>query len=83
MTGPDPVNALDLGPGVTFARLPFGGGVLVNGATLALAECDQRHRELINAALAGDRAATSTRLAARLVADGWLAIRIEREDPPV
>jgi hypothetical protein len=83
LTGPEPVPTLELSPDVTFARLPFGGGVLVNATTLAIAECDQRHRELVDAALAGDRTAISTRLAARLVKDGWLVIRTEREDPPV
>ncbi|GAB3921643.1 hypothetical protein GCM10029976_008980 [Kribbella albertanoniae] len=74
--------AFALAPGVSFARLPFGGGVLVNATTLAVAECDQQHRQYVDVLLTGvgpDAGHELRRFAGDLVRQGWLAFH-ERND---
>ncbi|GHH61300.1 hypothetical protein GCM10017774_87050 [Lentzea cavernae] len=57
---------------VTVTMLPFGGAVLVNGTTLAVAECTDAEAEVIALVLGGepvpDRAAP---FVAQLVEAGW------------
>lgn len=71
-----PVPTFALASGVSFARLPFGGGVLVNATTLAVAECDQQHRQYVDNLLTGvgpDAGAELRQFAGELVRQGWLA----------
>lgn len=77
---------LRLAANVVFTRLPFGGGVLLHGRTLALAECDERDAEIVSHLLAGDPAdsgaeepaddaaadAARMRMAVQLLEAGWL-----------
>jgi hypothetical protein len=75
---------LRLAPDIRFTRLPFGGGVLLNSRTLAIAECDERDAENLAGLLAvsdPDRAAAAAdrtrdavvgRMAAQLLEAGWL-----------
>jgi hypothetical protein len=70
-------------PGVTVARLPFGGAVLFNGTTLDIVECDGWHRDLIDDLLNGAGGRPEARaLAAQLVRGGWLTARVEGRDLP-
>ena len=72
-----PAPAFALASGVSFARLPFGGGVLVNGTSLAVAECDERHRQYVDELLTGvgpDAGIELRRFAGDLVRQGWLAL---------
>jgi len=72
-----PAPAFAPAPGVSFARLPFGGGVLVNATTLAVAECDQQHRQYVDELLTGvgpDAGNELRRFAGELVLQGWLTI---------
>ncbi|MEV8375923.1 actinodefensin-associated protein B [Kribbella sp. NPDC056861] len=77
-----PAPAFALEPGVSFARLPFGGGLLVNATTLAVAECDQQHRQYVDELLTGvgpEAGDELRRFAGDLVRQGWLAFD-ERKD---
>jgi hypothetical protein len=73
---------LKLAPDIGFTRLPFGGGVLLNSRTLAIAECGERDAESLASLLAAsdpDHAAADRtrdagvgRMAAQLLEAGWL-----------
>jgi hypothetical protein len=69
---------LKLAPDIGFTRLPFGGGVLLNSRTLAIAECDERDAENLAGLLAArdaahaDTDAVMGRMAAQLLEAGWL-----------
>jgi hypothetical protein len=71
---------LKLAPDIGFTRLPFGGGVLLNSRTLAIAECDERDAETLASLLAArdsahadtDADAVMGRMAAQLLEAGWL-----------
>ncbi|GAA1541244.1 hypothetical protein GCM10009730_57960 [Streptomyces albidochromogenes] len=78
---PAPVPAvLRLAPHVTLTRLPYGGAVLLNTVTLALAECGEPQAAALDGLLASglppsDRESPPGRLAAELLATGWLTAR--------
>lgn len=55
---------------MTLTLLPYGGAVLVNGVSLAIAECDEPQRLAINELLAGG--APEGQLAQLLIAAGWV-----------
>ncbi|HEY8479980.1 MAG TPA: actinodefensin-associated protein B [Spirillospora sp.] len=70
-------------PGVTVTRLPHGGAVLVNAATLALTECGEPEAVLLDHLLGtADTAAEAgaepppppllRRMAEQLIESGWL-----------
>ncbi|MET9513573.1 actinodefensin-associated protein B [Streptomyces sp. NPDC002994] len=70
---------LRLAPDVTLTRLPYGGSVLLNAVTLALAECGEPQAFVIDRLLAtglsiADRGSPPAYLAAELVAHGWLTV---------
>ncbi|TDB89422.1 hypothetical protein E1264_08390 [Actinomadura sp. KC216] len=78
-------------PGVTFTRLPHGGAVLVDGTTLALAECGEPEAVLIehllahgprNAAEADPTAETDPTAEADPVAEAVPAAGKRAGDPP-
>lgn len=77
---PVPVPAvLRLAPDVTLTRLPYGGSVLLNAVTLALAECGEPQAFVIDRLLAAglstaDHASPPAYLAAELVRSGWLTV---------
>lgn len=64
------MSRLRLAPQVTLTRLPYGGAVLVNGVTLAIAECDESQAAAIDELLAGG--APDGQLAEELVAGDWV-----------
>ncbi|MGW7197150.1 actinodefensin-associated protein B [Streptomyces chryseus] len=77
---PAPVPAvLCLAPHVTLTRLPYGGAVLLNTVTLLLAECGEPQAAALDSLLAAglppDRDSPPARLAAELLATGWLTTR--------
>ncbi|WP_141662811.1 actinodefensin-associated protein B [Streptomyces sp. Wb2n-11] len=84
--GPSPAPApvpvpvvLRLAPDVTLTRLPYGGSVLFNVVTLALAECGEPQsfavdRLLATGLSAADHGSPPAYLAAQLVGSGWLTV---------
>ncbi|MGW0550045.1 actinodefensin-associated protein B [Streptomyces altiplanensis] len=84
--GPAPAPApvpvpvvLRLAPDVTLTRLPYGGSVLLNVVTLALAECGEPQafavdRLLATGLSAADHGSPPAYLAAELVGSGWLTV---------
>lgn len=50
-----PSGRFVLGPGVRLTWLPFGGAVLLNEKTLALAECVEEDAAVMGRLLAGER----------------------------
>jgi hypothetical protein len=81
---------LRLAADIGFTRLPFGGGVLLNRRTLAIAECDEREAENLARLLAlldteQTQVHTDTHtdavldgMAAQLLEAGWLIAVPER-----
>jgi hypothetical protein len=71
------VNAR-LAPGVTFTRLPHGGGVVVNGTRLELAECGEREADLIALLIAGvprpNLTTAQRKVIDDLIAADWLIV---------
>ena len=67
-----------LAPGVTFTRLPHGGGVVVNGARLELAECGELEADLIALLIAGvprpDLTTAQRTVMDDLIAADWLIV---------
>ncbi len=76
-----PTRGVTLAPGVVLTRLPFGGAVLMNENTLALAECGETDAELLRRLLAGEQPARDDVAALRAVGDlissQWLAVTDE------
>ncbi|WP_031509575.1 actinodefensin-associated protein B [Streptomyces megasporus] len=74
---PPPGTPLRLGPSITLTPLPFGGAVLADGRSLAVAECGERDAAVVDRLLgvgvpppeAGAGVALFT---ARMIAAGWL-----------
>ncbi|MER8072342.1 actinodefensin-associated protein B [Streptomyces sp. NPDC094034] len=76
---PDALGSVRLAPHITFTRLPYGGAVLVNGVTLAIAECGERHCLLIEQLLTcgipeSEDGLVARELAADLIKSGWFAV---------
>jgi hypothetical protein len=67
---------MKIAPEVAFTRLPHGGAVLVNRATLALIECGESDAALIERLLTHGLRAKETaelrRLAEQMIESGWL-----------
>ncbi|TDD72478.1 actinodefensin-associated protein B [Actinomadura rubrisoli] len=68
-----------IAPGVNVTRLPHGGIVLVDGTTLALAECGERDAALVDRLLArgfprrGEPCPPELRrVAEQMIESGWL-----------
>jgi hypothetical protein len=66
-----------LAPDVVFTRLPFGGAVLVNAVTLALAECGDRDADIIDGLLVhgipeSDAGAVVRHMVEQMIKTGWL-----------
>ncbi|WP_141721537.1 actinodefensin-associated protein B [Micromonospora citrea] len=61
---------MKLAPRVCLTPLPYGGAVLVNGVSLAIAECDEPQRLAINELLANGT--SEGQLAQFLIATGWV-----------
>lgn len=69
-------TAVRLAPHATFTRLPFGGAVLIDGGSLALAECGERDGDIIDRLLThgfpGPNAGPAVqRLVQQMVDAGW------------
>ncbi|AGM08980.1 actinodefensin-associated protein B [Amycolatopsis keratiniphila] len=73
----DDVHGYELAEGVVFTRLPFGGGVLVEGATLALAECTESQAAVVQDLLDSPVKKPEQGFAHDLLESGWL---VERKD---
>ncbi|MFJ9209991.1 hypothetical protein CU044_2287 [Streptomyces sp. L-9-10] len=73
-----PSLSIALAPGVRLTWLPFGGAVLIDERTLALAECAEHDAGLLQRLLAKgrfDAGDTDTpRLARRLLESQWLVV---------
>ncbi|MFE2492741.1 actinodefensin-associated protein B [Streptomyces scopuliridis] len=73
-----PSLSVALAPGVRLTGLPFGGAVLINERTLALAECAEHDAVLLQRLLAkGKFDASDTdvlRLARHLLETRWLVV---------
>lgn len=80
MTGPTspPARGVTLAPGVVLTWLPFGGAVLMNENTLALAECGEKDAGVLRGLLAGELPARddtdALRVARDLTTSQWLAV---------
>ncbi|GAA1335626.1 actinodefensin-associated protein B [Saccharothrix algeriensis] len=78
------MTALRIAPHVTVTQLPYGGAVLVDGVTLAVAECEDREAEFLDlllsrGALPEGASPATRRFAEQLVGAGWfLAVDDER-----
>ena len=76
--GVPPVGTrLRLGPAVTLTPLPFGGAVLADGRTLAVAECGERDAAVIGRLLGvgtppPEAGAGVARFIAQMLEAGWL-----------
>ncbi|MEV4973876.1 actinodefensin-associated protein B [Streptomyces scopuliridis] len=81
---PPPALSVALAPGVRLTGLPFGGAVLINERTLALAECAEQDAGLLQRLLAkGGFDASDTEvlpLARRLLETRWLVVTEEVAD---
>ncbi|GHG79164.1 actinodefensin-associated protein B [Streptomyces griseocarneus] len=74
-------SPLRLAPHVTYTSLPHGGGVLVNGVTLEVAECGEYHSRIIDRLLVRGMPDPQDIPAARAVCEelihgGWLTVSL-------
>jgi hypothetical protein len=76
-----PARRVVLGPGVRLTHLLFGGAVLLNEKTLALAECTERDAAVIERLLSGEHPGPDDTDARRLTRDllrsQWLVVTDE------
>jgi hypothetical protein len=75
------LTQLQLGVDVHCCRLPFGGGVLVNGVTLAVAEFGDLDLAIVALGVPPPEAGLPVRrLASELLAYGWFSAKCDQTE---